>query len=620
MPAVMRDAAQSPRYTKLCSWTAYQIPRRKALEHTYDRINEVLLNLGDEGEDKVTTLEGAIAQNVHPGMTLHLGGEPSAALRQIIRQFWGRNPRFTIVSSTMTRPYATDLIYHGMASKTITSAYDYGPRAYPSGFATATALRQGSQNENWSLYSIEQRLMAGALGVGFMPTKSILGSDMQKENEDSNSFQVIVDPFERSRKEAIVRAIVPDLSIVHGCVADRYGNTILPLPWADAIWGPRAAKDGVVVTVEKVVSTDFIREHSSLVKLPGYLVKSVCPAPMGAHPHGLVNPRVRNFEGYETDWDFFEDHAEATRTPESFDAWTKQWILGCATHQDYLEKLGHQRITLLRERAVPDAWKANLAYASAAIEEDQQYSASDMMLIAAAREIERKAVKHGYRTILSGVGTGGLAACLAYLWLRKRGYGIDLLWGLGRIGYAPSLGQNNPLSVCHTLTSKALTDITEIYGVVVGGQNAKCISVLGALQIDRFGNIDNSRTGGLGRSNGVGGAGDAINADETIVVVKHSPDRIVEKVTYVGCPGDRVKTLVSSMGIFKKVGDDKEFTLSACFPDARSQTLQDRVRMIRETCGWDLKIAVDLREIASPTKDELTLLRLLGLQRSLAGD
>lgn len=588
------------------------------MEQKLGEIIDRFFRLGDEGEDKVTSLEQAIGQNVKPGMVLHLGREPNAAIRQILRQFWGKNPRFTLVSGSIRPPYARALVYYNMVDKVITSASvdAYDPASSPSWIAGAfPAKSQKVETENWSLCSIEQRLMAGALGTGFMPTRSIVGSEMAEENRDS--FQTIDDPFDSGKKIGIVKALLPDLSIVHGCIADRYGNTILPSPYSDTIWGPRASKHGVVVTVEKIVPTDFIREHPSLVKLPGYLVKAVCLAPLGAHPIGIVNHEVKTFEGYETDYDFLTAHAKAATNHETLDAWIKEWVLDCPSHEDYLSKIGHERTSLLKVKAGRDAWKNNISSVSESISTDEKYNPDEMMIVVAARELKKKVVENGYRTILSGAGTLELASWLAYYWLREEGYGLDLLCGLGQMGYMPLPGQTDIISISHASACKVLTDTTEIYSVVVGGENAKCLSVLGALQIDKFGNINNSRVGKL--SIGSGGAGDAINASETVVVVSQSTNRLVERVPYITCPGDRIRMLVSSMGVFEKIGKDKEFTLVAYFPNSKLPSVDEKVRAINKRCGWKPRVAEKLREIAPPTREELMLLRLLGSSRSIVG-
>jgi len=85
------------------------------------------------------------------------------------------------------------------------------------------------------------------------------------------------------KKIGVIKALNPDLSIIHGYAADRYGNTILCQ--GDSIvdeYSAWASKNPVVVTVEKLVSTDYIRKHSPLlVKIPGYRVSSVSVSPFG---------------------------------------------------------------------------------------------------------------------------------------------------------------------------------------------------------------------------------------------------------------------------------------------------------------------------------------------------
>jgi len=593
-------------------------PRKeKQVQDRFKEIVDSLASPGDEGEDKVTALRQAIEEHVTPGMTLHIAGEPSAALRQLLRLFWKRDARFTVVSGSLSRPYGTGLVRFGLASKVITSAQEnpYGPSTCPDGLASVSCFGRTVKVENWSLYSVEQRLMAGAMGLAFMPTLSIAGSDMALENADS--FRVISDPFDTGRQQAVVKALVPDISFVHGCVADRYGNTILPLPCANLLWGPRASRNGVIVTVEKVVSTDFIRHHAALVKLPGYLVRAVCEVPLGAHPAGMVNQYVEAINGYEADWEFVASHDRVAPDRAALEEWVSEWVLGCPSQDEYLTKLGRDRIRHLEQAARPDAWRENLAVAARAVEKGSRYTADEMMLIAAAREIKDRVPRSGYRTILSGAGTAGFAAWLAYHWLRREGYGIDLLWGLGRAGWLPLPGQTNPVGVFDSLSSKMLTDTAEIYGVMVGGQGARCMSVLGVLQIDRFGNINNSRVGW--RSLGSGGSGDAINASETLVIVKHSPERVVDRVGYVTCRGDRVKTLVTSLGVFRKIDGEEEFTLTACMPDSRSTTPEKRIREIVEACPWDLKTAAEVEEVPPPTPEELLWLRLLDPAGALTG-
>ncbi|GAI58883.1 unnamed protein product, partial [marine sediment metagenome] len=242
------------------------------------------------------TLKEAVRKHVKPGMTLHFSGthsSASAAIYEVIRQFWDKDPRFTIIGGISgTR---LNLIHLGMLKKVIGSfCGDSYPMPGPNPIIQK-AYREGTvEFENWSMHTPVQRLMAGALGVCFMPTRSVIGSSMAEENKDS--FTVIDDPFGSGKKVGLVSALQSDITFVHGWAADRYGNTILVPPLGENLWGAVGSKKGAIVSVEKIVSTEFIREHSAWVRIPGYVVNCVCEEPFGAHPGGLINHGVMELE------------------------------------------------------------------------------------------------------------------------------------------------------------------------------------------------------------------------------------------------------------------------------------------------------------------------------------
>jgi len=570
-----------------------------------------------ENWGKVMPLSEAIRQAVAPGMKLHicLGNDPNAALREIIRQFWGTKPKFTLISSGVTTPYLISLIHCHLVKKAITSncSYTYpAPRPIP---LLQQAEKKGLiEIESWSLYSLEQRLMAGALGTSFLPTKSIMGTSLAKENADS--FQMVTDPFDGKTKVGVVKALEPDISLIHGCVADTYGNTILSPPYFTSLWGPRASKNGVIVTVEKLVSLEFIREHSSLVKIPGYLVRSVSVVPFGAHPQGLASNAIGIDQGYSEDYDYILDYQEASRDPAKLDAWLNEWIIDCQDQEDYLRKLGSERIASLGGKASRGAWEYDLG--ATLISSGEESNPTEMMIIAATREIGRRVTQGGYQTVLAGIGVPGLAAWLAYYLLRKAGHNLDLLTGTGLVGYAPRAGDPFLMSPSNLMTCKMLTDTVEIYGTFVGGARSRCLSVLGAAQIDKYGNINTQRINDLFFI-GPGGAGDAINAQESLVVARQSPERLVENVPFVNCPGRKVKTLVTNLGVLEKLEKDETFTLTKYFAGPGFLTQEARVREIKENCGWELKIAQALEEIGLPTAEELAILRSLDPQGLFIG-
>jgi len=558
---------------------------------------------------KVLDLKEAVQRYVKPGMKLHLAGGiggPSAAICELIRQYWGRNPGFTLIQSTVTG-HAINLVHCRIANKLICSVCaNIAASGRPSKTVQAAIESKQIELENWSLNSLQQRLMAGAFGVPFMPTRSVSGSSMAKDNEAS--FRTIADPFGSGETVGLAGALLPDLSIVHGCAADADGNVILPAPYGEDVWGALAAKEGAIVTVEKIVPADCIRKYAALVKIPAYAVKAVAPAPLGLHPFSLASPGMEDIDTYEKDVDFLNVLYEASAAEHALDNWIREWIMECEDHQNYLDKLGKERIAALKEksrRAKKDFEPGPPAQEEAAA----GFTPKEMMLIALSREILGSVERGGHRLILAGAGVASTAAFLAYFRLRPAGF--ELGTGNGQIGYTPVPGEPILASEANVRSSKLLTDTIMMQGVFVGGENNKCLSILGAGQMDRHGNINSTLTSKGKFLVGSGGVNDALNAREAIICLDQSKDRFVDKLAYVTGVGHAVMTVVSTMGVFRRPSPKDELHLAACLPDPHRPALEERIREIRNHCGWDLKTAPVVEDLPGPSPEELRLLRWL---------
>ena len=547
---------------------------------------------------------------VNPGMRLHFAGGmggPSAAICEIIRQYQGTAPGFTIIQSTITG-HGLNLVHCGLATRLVCAVcVDISASGRPSRTVQKAVREKQIILENWSLLSLQQRLMAGALGVPFMTTKSVLGSTIASDNDAS--FKEVEDPFGSGGKVGIVEALVPDISIIHGCVGDEEGNIILNAPYGEDLWGPYASAGGVLATVEKIVPAAYVKQYAALVKIPAYLVKAVSVAPLGLHPFSLPNPGIHDFEPYEKDVAFLNDLHEASKSRETLDAWLGEWVMGSATHRHYLDRLGPGRVAALKDEAVPrtDELPPEVSKAGPL----QSYEPEEMMLVALAREIVRSVRTSGHRVILSGAGTRGVAAFAAYHQLKAQGYEVELITGNGQMGFTPLPGMSIQSTEAGVRSCKMLTDTVMAQGVFVGGRHNKCLSVLGAGQIDRHGNINSTVTSKGEFLVGSGGANDAMNASEVIVALDHAKDRLVEELPYVTGKGDAVSTVVSTAGILRKPAGGEELLLVACFPDEGSTSPEEKIKAARERCGWPLNTAASVEEVAAPDQGELDLLRWL---------
>jgi len=566
-------------------------------------------NLEYKGQGKILPLAEAISRLVKRGMKLHLAGGmggPGAAICEIIRQFWGKHPDFELIQSTVSG-HAINLLHCDLIRKmTFSACVDISTSGRPSKIMQKEWSSKRVQFENWSLCSLQQRLLAGALGVSFMPTRSITGSTLASDNR--KNYCEITDPFDNTARTGLVKSLNPDISIIHGCAADVEGNTILAIPYGEDIWGAFASKGGVLVTVEKIVPVDFIRKYASLVKIPGCIVQAVVLAPLGVHPFSLANPGISGFTGYESDVAFLEKLHEASGKESTLNTWIKEWVLDCRNHEDYLQKLGQDRIASLQYHQKENLGQIQLERVPE-LSDPAEFTPEEMMLIAASREIIRSVLEHQHRVMLMGAGSRSISVLIAYRKLKSSGYQIDIISGNGQYGYEPVPGELGLQNLFGVYSSRMVTDTIVSQGIIIGGKNNRCLGILGAGQIDKYGNINSTLTSNGQFLVGSGGANDVGNASEVIVILNQSRDRFVDTLPYITCPGDRVTKIISTMGVLEKAPGKNELLLTGCLPCKDKISLKDRIKTIQGECGWSLKLAEDIRDIPAPSPDEMKILR-----------
>lgn len=574
------------------------------------------LELAEKGaaESKVTDLREAVTDLVRPGMHFHVAHaymRPNAAVYEICRRFWGQDPAFTISALGFIANMVL-FIHGGLARRIITTfcgdSYPFpGPnRVYQNAF------REGRlEIENWTVLTLPQRLLAGALGVEWMPTHSIVGSSMQEEN--SRDFCVVDTPD--GGRTGMVRALRPDLTLVHAWAADPAGNVLLTPPYAENVHAAFAAKEGVLVTVEKVVDKDFLRRYPHLVRIPGYLVRAVCPAPMGVHPSGASNHGIEEFCPYAEDEEFMLELREACKDDEALQKWVGEWLLGIEDHDGYMRKVGFEKIWFLKGRSAADSWRSELATRTAGMRIGMDYTPAELMVVEAARLLRERIRANGYRTILAGIGASNLAAWKAWYDLRREDYEVDLMAEVGFFGYTPRPGDPFIFNFRNMHTCTMHTDVFTVLGSMVGAGSNRAIGVLGAGQVDRRGNINSTKIPELDLFLvGSGGACDvALGAREMLLTVPQDRLRTPRDVSYITAPGHRIRTLVTTMGVFEKPPGEDEFLLTAYFPGAGTNE-REAVERIGTNCGWDLSTSRSLRAVEPPGRDELYDVRIFDPQ------
>lgn len=190
----------------------------------------------------------------------------------------------------------------------------------------------------WSNAGIAWRFKAAAMGVPFLPVRSMLGTDTFRYS----SAKVARDPF-TGKPVCLIPALILDVGVIHVHRADIYGNAQV-----DGITGfcsemARACKR-LIVSAEKIIPTDAIRAQPDRTIIPYYLVDAVVEAPFGSHPGEMAYR-------YERDEEQIKEWVESSKTPEGTQAYLDKYIYDLQDHAAYLRLIGSERLEALARQA-----------------------------------------------------------------------------------------------------------------------------------------------------------------------------------------------------------------------------------------------------------------------------
>jgi glutaconate CoA-transferase subunit A len=288
---------------------------------------------------KVMTMAQAIGRCVPDGCSVLMGAAlesliPFAAGHEIIRQ---RRRHLTLIGPISDILF-DQLIGAGCASRVIAAWVGNVSAGLAHNYRRAAEANTPHRLdiEDHSNFTLSLALLAGALGAPFIPTKTLLGTDLLP---GSQSFQLSSEP-DTGAPLVHVQAITPDVAILQVQRSDREGNA--------HCWGNLGVSEegglasrGVIIVAEEVVSREMILSDPNRVLLPSAKVVAVVHEPWGAHP----SP-VQGF--YGRDHGFYKQYHLASRTSEGFDQWLKEWVLDVEDRTGYLARLPQDRLHQLK--------------------------------------------------------------------------------------------------------------------------------------------------------------------------------------------------------------------------------------------------------------------------------
>jgi glutaconate CoA-transferase subunit A len=141
-------------------------------------------------------------------------------------------------------------------------------------------------------------------------------------------FAEVEDPF-TGKKVLVVKGYNPDVALMHVQRADRAGNGQLWGAMINSKWAALAAKR-VILTAEKIVTSDVVKSSPHLTIVPAHKVAAVVECPFGAHPSELAGY-------YDYDMPFRALFVASSQSPEGYKAWFDEWVYGVSDRKEYIE-------------------------------------------------------------------------------------------------------------------------------------------------------------------------------------------------------------------------------------------------------------------------------------------
>ena len=282
--------------------------------------------------EKVMSLEEAAAL-VKDGEHVGLGGStisrtPMAMIWALVRA----GKKNLTVSRSITSTEGDILLASGASAHIVTSWFSQGIV-----WGVSRIMRHYTENklarfDEWSHMSMGLRYRAGAMGVPFIPTRSMIGSDVGEQLKDQ--VRTMTCPF-TGEPVLLLPALNPDVALIHVQRADPYGNAQLDgLQFLDIDLAMAANR--VILTTERVVSNDRIRRTPDRTRIPFFAVEAVVEVPFGCAPHecyGVYEPFFAHLDLYAQMTKEKDAVAGARRYLDTFYYGTKSW-------SEYLSLLG----------------------------------------------------------------------------------------------------------------------------------------------------------------------------------------------------------------------------------------------------------------------------------------
>lgn len=289
----------------------------------------ILENKSRSLEDKRMGLKEAVDKFVQDDNYIAMGGfghirVSMASIYEMIRQ-----RKQNLIMAGKTAVHDIDILIASGCVNRVEVAYSFGHELRGLSPASRRAVEEGTVKvlAEISNAGFQWRFKAAAMGLPFIPTRVMLGTDTFKYS----SAKVVKDPFS-GKPICLLPACYPDVVFMHVHRCDKFGNCQIDGIMIEDFELARAARR-LVVTTEEIIDEERIRNAPWRTVIPFYLVDAVVEVPYGSHPGNM--PYL-----YYSDEEHMAEWLKLSRSPEGVKQYLENYVYGVKNFEEYLELIG----------------------------------------------------------------------------------------------------------------------------------------------------------------------------------------------------------------------------------------------------------------------------------------
>ncbi len=275
-------------------------------------------------KSKLSTVEDIVRDMISDGDYIAIGGFganriPTAIVHEIVRQ---KKKNLGFAGHTSTHDF--QILTAGECVNRCDIAYIIGLEARGLSPNARRAVQSGKiKLTEWTNATLSWRLKAAAMGLSFLPARNILGTD----TFEYSAAREINCPF-TGQKYAAFPALYPDFAAIHVHECDIYGNARV---FGASVSDQDLAKASkrVVLTTERIIPTEKIRQNPEGTFIPFWCVDAVVEVPYGSYPGNMP------YE-YFSDEEHIKEWLTVEKEPKEFKKFIDKQIYGTKNFEEYL--------------------------------------------------------------------------------------------------------------------------------------------------------------------------------------------------------------------------------------------------------------------------------------------